>query len=118
MSGQWKWLWSGIALSAVVVVAPPRSSAADQIDPRDVAKFVEPLVIPPVMPPVKAAPTLTRYAIAVRQFEQQVLPSGYPRTTVWGYGNARGPDPGELGSTIHYPAFTVEGRSHQRVRVR
>jgi len=26
------------------------------------------------------------YEIAVRQFQQQVLPPGYPMTTVWSYG--------------------------------
>ena len=55
------------------------------------AKFVTPLLVPPVMP---RAGTITQrggkpidyYEISMRQFEQQILPAGLPATTVWGYG--------------------------------
>jgi hypothetical protein len=54
-------------------------------------KYVTPLLIPPVMP---RAGTITMpggkpadyYEISMRQFKQQILPAGYPKTTVWGYG--------------------------------
>jgi FtsP/CotA-like multicopper oxidase with cupredoxin domain len=91
---------------------------ADVLDPQQIPKFVEPLVIPPVMPPVSVTPSLTTYRIAVRQFNQQVLPSGYPTTTVWGYG--RSPDVlrgARMASTFNFPAFTVETRRDHRVRV-
>jgi spore coat protein A len=82
---------------------------------------VEPLVIPPVMEPVTAAESndgFTEYEIAVRQFEQQVLPVGLPMTTVWGYGKAGDPLPGAgQASSFHYPAFTVETRTDAPVRV-
>jgi hypothetical protein len=54
-------------------------------------KYVTPLVIPPAMPrtsnlPGARAETIDYYEIAVRQFRQQILPAGWPATTVWGYG--------------------------------
>ena len=42
------------------------------------------------------------YEIAVRQFQQQVLPPGLPPTTVWSYGSANHP------GTFNFPAFTIE----------
>ena len=57
----------------------------DPLAPTDIPKFKDALVIPPVMEPI-STDGLTKYAVAVRQFEQQVLPAGLPKTTVWGYG--------------------------------
>ena len=42
------------------------------------------------------------YEIAVRQFEQQILPDDLPSTTVWSYGSVNHP------GTFNYPAFTIE----------
>ncbi|MFF4669955.1 multicopper oxidase family protein [Streptomyces sp. NPDC001279] len=77
-------------------------------------KYVEPLVVPPVMPPMRGAlgAPVENYVIGVRQFRQQVLPPGLPATTVWGYGSTGHP------GTFHYPAFTIEARSGTPVRVR
>ena len=52
------------------------------------------------------------YEIAVRQFEQQVLPAGMPVTTVWSYGSVAHP------GTFNYPAFTIEASYRVPVRVR
>ena len=73
------------------------------LDPTTIAKYVAPLVIPPVMPPLTGPrnQAIDRYAIAVRQFRQQILPAGLPATTVWGYGSAPHPQ------TFNYPAFTI-----------
>lgn len=69
------------------------------VDPTLVAKFVTPLLIPPVMP---NSGTPNTYDIAVRQFSQQILPAGMPMTTVWGYGATNVP------SSFHYPSYTIE----------
>lgn len=53
----------------------------DHLDPETVPQFVEPMVIPPIMSPVNKS-EYTEYEVAVRQFEQQILPSGFPKTTV------------------------------------
>src|SRR6266545_4485126 len=83
------------------------------LDPTGIEKYVVPLVVPPVMPSLSGVRNsgIDRYAIAVRQFPQQILPAGMPTTTVWGYGSAthRG--------TFNYPSFTVEARADRPVRV-
>jgi hypothetical protein len=59
------------------------------LDPNDVAKFVTPMLVPPVMP---RAATITQrggknvdyYEISMKQIVQQILPAGLPATTVQG----------------------------------
>lgn len=85
------------------------------LDPRAVPKYVTPLVIPPQMPLTsggRAGYEVDDYVIAVRQFEQQILPAGMAMTTVWSYGSATHPD------TFNYPAFTIEASYQVPVRVR
>ncbi|OHD72631.1 MAG: hypothetical protein A2V99_07490 [Spirochaetes bacterium RBG_16_67_19] len=99
-------------------------ASAELLDPNEIPKFVEPLLIPPVMPSRGrkdwngSGQAATEYRIAARQFSQQVLPAGYPPTTVWGYGLEGDPLPGHgAPSSFSFPAFTVEARSRERVRV-
>ena len=56
--------------------------------------------------------SVDRYDVASRQFRQQVLPSGLPSTTVWGYGSLADT------STFHWPSATFEARFRTPVRVR
>jgi spore coat protein A len=85
--------------------------------PGDVPKFVTALVKPPAMPPSKGSnKNKDRYRIAVRQFQQQILPTfdennnptGLPKTTVWSYGSIDFPGTVAENGTFHYPAFTIE----------
>ncbi len=98
------------------------------LDSTVIPKYLESLVIPPVMPyaerktdlpPEQQATTPWdyRYEIAVRQFDQQILPPPFPKTTVWSYGDQLGPAPGQPGTTYNYPAFTVEARKDEITRV-
>jgi FtsP/CotA-like multicopper oxidase with cupredoxin domain len=90
------------------------------LDPTTIPKYVTPLVIPPAMPRQAALQhnSIDYYVIAVRQFQQQILPltdlDGHklPATTVWSYGSVA--DDG----SFHYPAFTVEARVDRPVRVK
>ena len=100
------------------------------LDPTTIPKYVTPLVIPPVM---NNTGTADDYQIAMKQFQQQILPGGiwnllsgrsdpYPPTTVWSYGPEADPLPdqslvdGSLpvgvapagNSQFNYPAFTIE----------
>ncbi len=89
------------------------------LDPNTIPKYVTPLVIPPVM---KNTGTANDYDIAVRQFQQQILPGGiwntingradaFPPTTVWSYGPAADPVPAvapNANSQFNYPAYTIE----------
>lgn len=70
------------------------------IDPKTVPKFVTPLVIPPAMPNNGIS---YNYDIIMKQFSQQILPNGFPQTTVWSYGAQN-----DLSNTLNYPAFTIE----------
>ena len=92
------------------------------LDPDDVAKFVTPLLIPPVMP---RADTITQrggknvdyYEISMRQFEQQILPAGLPQTTVWGYGAKSAQS--KRGLLVHNaPSLTIEAMWNRPVRVK
>ena len=72
----------------------PVEAAQDPVgllDPASVPKYLTPLLIPPVMPragtvTMKGGKGVDYYEISMRQFVQQVLPTGLPATTVWGYG--------------------------------
>lgn len=82
--------------------------AAAPLDPTSITKYQDPLVIPPAMPrtsklKVKGGKNIDYYEIAVRQFQQQILPAGFSPTTVWSYGSVNHP------GTFNFPAFTIEG---------
>ncbi|CAG0950213.1 MAG: multicopper oxidase domain-containing protein [Candidatus Methanoperedens sp.] len=81
------------------------------LDPTIIDKYVTKLVIPPAMPRT-AVGKEDYYEIAVRQFKQQILPSGMPKTTVWSYGSVNHSD------TFNYPAFTIEADFMRPVRVK
>ena len=79
------------------------------LDPKTISKYQMPLIIPPAMPrtakiKVKGEKNVDYYEIAVRQFQQQILPTGMPQTTVWSYGSVNHP------GTFNYPAFTIEAQ--------
>lgn len=87
------------------------------LDPLSIPKYQTPLLIPPVMPAkqqIKAqhGPAVDYYEISVEQFQQQILPEPFPKTTVWGYG-AYGVE-----GTHNAPSFTIEARWNRPLRVR
>jgi spore coat protein A len=80
-----------------------------------------PLIIPPAMPKtggVQQERVVDYYEIAVRQFQQQILPlkdingNTLNPTTVWSYGSVNHP------GTFNYPAFTIEAKFNRPVRVK
>jgi FtsP/CotA-like multicopper oxidase with cupredoxin domain len=81
------------------------------LDPTTIPKYVSPLVIPPEMPKSTTDMTVD-YQIAVQQFQQQILPAGFPATTVWSYGSADDP------ASFNYPAFTVEASANLPTKVK
>lgn len=113
-------LQQGTAMAAPV--------AGGTLDPTTIPKYVTPLVIPPVMPKSTMQPgaPAADYNIAIRQFKQQILPTGYGATTVWSYGRAEdvlplgfvAPTPLANNISFNYPAFTVENTTGVMTKVR
>ena len=92
------------------------------LEPISVPKYATPLLIPPVMPRAGTI-TLTGgknadyYEISMKQFAQQILPSGLPATTVWGYGAVTSAS--KRGLLVHNaPSLTIEARWNRPVRVK
>jgi len=108
---------AGVPDVSPTAIAAGSALPGGTLDLESITKYEEPLVIPPVMPSAGHGKQFTLYRIAAKQFEQQVLPEGLPTTTVWGYGDANGPGPGKPGSNYNFPAFTVETRTNETVRV-
>jgi len=125
-----------LGLAAPAALADPLPGGT--LIPTTIPKYVIPFVIPPVM---NNTGTPDDYDIAVRQFQQQILPGGiwntlngrtdeFPATTIWSYGPAADPLPdssalgGGVGiapapnSQFNYPAYTIETKSNVPVDVR
>ncbi|AGK96647.1 multicopper oxidase family protein [Clostridium pasteurianum] len=88
------------------------------LDSKSIPKYNEQLVIPPVYEPTVIADTQTgkishNYTVDVSEFSQQILPSGFPMTTVWGYsGAAKDPLTGTL-----FPNFkNAPGATFEAIR--
>jgi spore coat protein A len=94
----------------------------DTLDPATVAKFATPMLIPPVMPragriTLAGGKNADYYEISMRQFTQQILPEGLPRTTVWGYGAVASES--KRGLLVHNaPSLTIEAKWNRPVRVK
>ncbi|HET8540319.1 MAG TPA: multicopper oxidase [Anaeromyxobacter sp.] len=106
------------SLLLVAVLGASYASAAPlpggTLNPTTIPKYVTPLVLPPVMPEAVdalGAVVPNTFDIGVRQFQQQVLPAGFPQTTVWGYGATNAP------ATFHWPAFTIQARQGTQTTV-
>ncbi len=93
-------------------------NVVERINPNDIDKFQTKLFIPWAMPKsTDPNPTTGTdyYEIAMKQFEQQILPEGFPRTTVWGYGSLHSVDPNAV---FHSPSLTIEATSNSKTRIK
>jgi FtsP/CotA-like multicopper oxidase with cupredoxin domain len=117
--------WRGNTLYARTgdsrIASPLAQIPGGTLDPLAVPQYAAPLLIPPAMP--RAGWALTwggkladYYEIAVRQFQQQILPPPLPPTTVWGYGPAarlgKGPQ------IFNAPSLTIEAKWNTPVRIK
>jgi FtsP/CotA-like multicopper oxidase with cupredoxin domain len=91
------------------------------LDPTSVTKYATPLLVPPAMPRagkirVRGGKSIDYYEIAMRQFQQQILPAGLPPTTVWGYGpkSVQGGGP----AIFNAPSLTIEAKHRTPVRIK
>ncbi len=69
---------------------------------KEIAQFADPLPSFSGQRVQARTPGTSSYTVSMEEFEQQVLPTGYPKTWVWGY-QVDGKPP-------HYPGFTVEAQ--------
>ncbi len=116
----------GLAIVAGSAAAEPLPGGS--LDPATIPKYREPLVIPPAMPRTsvlkQGGKRIDYYEIAVKQFQQYILPTGWSKTnglgatTVWSYGSMVDPRPAAEGGTLNYPGFTIEARRNRPVRVK
>jgi spore coat protein A, manganese oxidase len=92
------------------------------LDPVQVPKYLTSMLIPPVMP---RADTIAQpggkpvdyYEISMKQIEQQILPTTFPKTTVWGYGAKEAQS--KRGLLVHNaPSLTIEASWKRPVRVK
>ncbi len=101
---------------------PVAYAASGALLPADIPKYLTPLLIPPVMPRAaiykgKRGKPVDYYEISMKQFEEQILPAGLPKTTVWGYGAVSAMD--RRGLLLHHaPSLTIEAEVGRPVRVK
>ncbi len=62
----------------------------ETLDPETIPKYTQELIIPPVFLPNRVTDSVSgalsdNYKISMCQFKQQILPSEFAQTTVWGY---------------------------------
>jgi bilirubin oxidase len=88
-----------------------RGASAAQLDATTIPQFKDQLYVLPAMPRHSSGGGIDGYVIAARPFKQQILPKGFPSTTVFGFGAA-----GDSGS-FHVPSRTVETTVNRQTRV-
>ena len=89
------------------------------LDPASVPKYQTPMLIPPVMPKagtikLRGGKNVDYYEISVKQFHQQILPAGFPATTVWGYGAVSRQGKRGLSDLHNAPSLTIEAKATYR----
>ena len=97
--------------------------AGGSLPPGQIPKYRTALFIPPAMPRTSVLQdahghNIDYYEIAVRQFQQQMLPMGLPATTIWGFGSLMAPGTRAQGGSFGTPAFTLEARAGTPLRVK
>jgi spore coat protein A len=75
------------------------------LDPGGIPKFVDPLPIPATLKPTGNSKNAASYKVTMSEFQQQVLPAGFPATTVWGFEGS-------------FPGPTIEARKNKPVAVK
>ena len=98
---------------------------SNPLDPTVIPKFVNELVRLPVYKPTVVERPITgkvlshNYEVTVSQFTQQILPAGFPETTVWGYGGeVMIPETGEIIPDFRFtPGATFEATRNIPINV-
>lgn len=112
--GTYQYVYSVTNSYGNTVSATRTVKVVDRLDPTSIPKFQSEMLVPWAMPKSPGSNgSLDYYEIAMRQFEQQVLPEGMPKTTVWGYGSATDPN-----AVFNAPSLTIETTVDKPVRIK
>ncbi|MGH3390871.1 MAG: bilirubin oxidase, partial [Actinomadura sp.] len=99
----------GVAAGAAAAIAGPqlltRTAQAATIPGASIPKYQTNLHIIPAMPKVTSVAGRDTFHYVARRFSQQVLPAGFPATTVQGFGHPNG-------SLNRFPGPTLEARAN------
>jgi spore coat protein A, manganese oxidase len=114
---------AGAAYSELAAARSYFSIPGGTLDPVTLPKYVTPLLIPPVMPKAgtinpKGGKPIDYYEISMKQITEQILPAGYPATTVWGYGSVNGAGSKHAVLLHNAPSLTIEAQWNRPVRVK
>ncbi|EGW38777.1 spore coat A domain protein [Desulfosporosinus sp. OT] len=101
------------------------SAAPTPLDPTTIPKFVNQFSVPPVFMPTVVKHSVSGkikshdYRVTASRFTQQILPEGFPATTVWGYGGkVRIPETNEIIPDFRStPSPTFEAKRHIPINV-
>ena len=88
-----------------------RGARAAELDPTTIPQFTSQLHILPAMPTSAVSSTIDSYTVSARPFKQQILPTGFPSTPVFGFGATQD------SSTLHVPACTIEATVNRQTQV-
>src|SRR5712692_4776323 len=109
------------------MLQPTGISGVQPLDPNTVPKFVNQLSRPPVFVPTgsKFDPSTGRdiplYEVVENTVFQQILPPGFPKTKIYGYGGrvntAKPGEPQKIETVFLTPGPTFEARSNRRIFV-
>jgi spore coat protein A, manganese oxidase len=95
------------------------------LNPHSIPKYENQLAIPPVFEPTVTTDQSNGkvkshdYRVTISQFLQQILPEGFPETTVWGYGGkVKDKETGQIIADFQSsPGPTFEARRHIPIHV-
>ncbi|HBF39976.1 MAG TPA: copper oxidase, partial [Firmicutes bacterium] len=95
------------------------------LNSHSIPKYENQLVIPPVFEPTVIKDQSNGkvkshdYQVTISQFPQQILPEGFPETTIWGYGGkVKDKDTGQIIADFQSsPGPTFEARRHIPIHV-
>ena len=102
---------------------PDKPSVKTPLDPKSIPKFTEQLPVPDIYDPVSVEEDSGKmaqyYAVDISEFRQQILPSGFPETTVWGYGGyVKNKETGEVIYKRSTPGPTFEATRGKTIKVK
>ncbi|MHB9003310.1 MAG: multicopper oxidase domain-containing protein [Coriobacteriia bacterium] len=115
------WVYVGGLTGCARQIERTTAPTGGPLDPATIPKFSMPLLVPPAMPRAgelqEGGSIVDYYEISMKQFAQQVLPDGFPKTTVWGYGAVTGMADDAL--LLHNaPSLSIEARANVPTRIK